>query len=315
MQLPVDPPIKISKLGAHITEVDEIIELPLYEFFNLATNPYIPRPIIDDNTNNIYVDEDTAHCLLLLSDGGVDGILVYSEGAGNAWYTQYVENAKGLVADKLDALAHKLLAGIDPEPVCGDIHINYSDIEDESNIEIVEGCYLEKEFRRVLSEQLGHQVVHLTGFVDPVIVVERNHPNLQNDPTKYGLLWEGWGRDFFIENMEIGLDMFSHPTDQGGPTLEQAIQDMTFVDAYLRSIAQPLTRGDIVDGQPVFIAEEKRYDVVTHQDDRGVYLAGRPEGIAWKELGTSFNLYRQDPAQNPFDILPADDAVLEMNME
>lgn len=315
MQLPIDPPIKISKLGAHITEVDEIIELPLYEYFNLAANPYVPRPIIDDNTNNIYVDEDTAHCLLVLSEAGADGILVYSEGTGNAWYTHYVENAKGLVADELDVLAHKLLAGIEPEPVSGHIHINYSDIEDASNIETAEGCYLEKEFRRVLSERLGRRAEHLTCFADPVIVVESNYPSPQTDPTKYGLLWEGWGRDIFIDNMEIGLDMFSHPTDQGGPTLEQAIHDMTFVDAYLRSIAQPLARNDIEDGQPVFIAEEKRYDIVTHQDKKGVYLAGRPDGIAWNELGTDYHLHRQDPAHNPFDILPADHEVLEMNME
>ena len=78
-------------------EVEKVITLYGKEFEKMRDCPINNNPYISEHSDLMYMDGDTAHCLLFLDANGSDGILVEAEGFGYARKSQFIPNARSLI--------------------------------------------------------------------------------------------------------------------------------------------------------------------------------------------------------------------------
>ena len=78
-------------------EVEKVITLYGREFEKMRDCPINDNPYISEHSDLMYMDGDTAHCLLFLDANGSDGILVEAEGFGYARKSQFIPNARAII--------------------------------------------------------------------------------------------------------------------------------------------------------------------------------------------------------------------------
>ncbi len=78
-------------------EVEKVITLYGREFEKMRDCPINDNPYISEHSDLMYMDDDTAHCLLFLDANGSDGILVEAEGFGYARKSQFIPNARAII--------------------------------------------------------------------------------------------------------------------------------------------------------------------------------------------------------------------------
>ncbi len=78
-------------------EVEKVISLNRERFEQLRDHPLEDFPEIAENKDLMYIEGDTAHCILFRNANGLDGILVESEGCDYARKSQYIPNAFDIV--------------------------------------------------------------------------------------------------------------------------------------------------------------------------------------------------------------------------
>ena len=78
--------------------VETSVTLSAEEFACFSQNLMNDYDFIRENIDRMYQDENGVnHCLLVLGEGGMDGILVESEGSTYARYSAFVPNARQLL--------------------------------------------------------------------------------------------------------------------------------------------------------------------------------------------------------------------------
>ena len=78
--------------------VEKAIAVSNAEFENLKRHPLRDNRLIAENVDIMYCDnDDKYHCLLVYDEEQGDGLLIESEGAAYARYSQYIPMAKELV--------------------------------------------------------------------------------------------------------------------------------------------------------------------------------------------------------------------------
>lgn len=78
--------------------VRKVIEFGAHEFRELRCNLGKPNYIIKQNAEMMGYYNGAFNCILFLNSDGKDGILVNSEGADYARYSQYIPNARDIIA-------------------------------------------------------------------------------------------------------------------------------------------------------------------------------------------------------------------------
>ena len=78
-------------------EVEKIIPLYGKRFEQMREHPLEDAPEIIDNRDLMYMEGNTAHCILFLDANGIDGILVEAEGADYARKSQFIPNARAII--------------------------------------------------------------------------------------------------------------------------------------------------------------------------------------------------------------------------
>ncbi len=98
-------------------EVEKVIILYGREFEKMRDCPINDNPYITEHSDLMYMDGDTAHCLLFLDANGSDGILVEVEGFGYARKSQFIPNARAIIeANDITAGEHLLHAELKAIP-------------------------------------------------------------------------------------------------------------------------------------------------------------------------------------------------------
>ena len=78
-------------------------------FSELKDHPLRDDPYIAEKRDLMFIDDDAAHCLLMVDYDSGDGILVESEGSNCARKSQFIPNAISLVENnELTASERKL---------------------------------------------------------------------------------------------------------------------------------------------------------------------------------------------------------------
>lgn len=78
-------------------EVEKVIPLYGKRFEQMKNHPLDDCPEIIENRDLMYMEGNTAHCILFLNANGSDGILVEAEGADYARKSQFIPNARAIV--------------------------------------------------------------------------------------------------------------------------------------------------------------------------------------------------------------------------
>ena len=92
-------------------EVEKVITLYGKRFEQMRDHPLEDAPEITENRDLMYMEGNTAHCLLFLDANGSDGILVEAEGADYARKSQFIPNARAIIeANDITAGEHQLHA-------------------------------------------------------------------------------------------------------------------------------------------------------------------------------------------------------------
>ena len=86
---------KESEFKTKACVVEKAIAVPHSEFDDLKRNPLQDNDLIADNVDLMYCNsDDNYHCLLIYDEEKSDGLLIESEGAPYARYSQYIPDAK-----------------------------------------------------------------------------------------------------------------------------------------------------------------------------------------------------------------------------
>lgn len=89
---------KESEFRTKSCVVEKAIVISNAEFENLKRHPLCDNRLIAENVDLMYCDRnDDYHCLLIYDEEQGDGLLIKSEGAAYARYSQYIPRAKELV--------------------------------------------------------------------------------------------------------------------------------------------------------------------------------------------------------------------------
>ena len=88
---------KQSEYEGEACAVDKVIELPAQRFNQFSRALLADYDFIAENKNAIRHDGDVRHCLLILDEGGMDGVLVDPQGYDYARYSAFVPNARSLL--------------------------------------------------------------------------------------------------------------------------------------------------------------------------------------------------------------------------
>ena len=78
-------------------EVEKVITLYGKRFEQMRDHPLEDAPEIIDNRELMYMEGNTAHCILFLDGNGSDGILVEAEGADYARKSEFIPNARAII--------------------------------------------------------------------------------------------------------------------------------------------------------------------------------------------------------------------------
>ncbi|MDD6278730.1 MAG: DUF6329 domain-containing protein [Oscillospiraceae bacterium] len=78
-------------------EVEKIIPLYGKRFEQMKNHPLDDCPEIIENRDLMYMEGNTAHCILFLDANGSDGILVEAEGADYARKSEFISNARAII--------------------------------------------------------------------------------------------------------------------------------------------------------------------------------------------------------------------------
>lgn len=134
---------KESRIETQPFAIDKVVELSEAEYAEFRQNLLESYDFIREHTNQLNVNNGVSRCLLVLGEGGGDGILVRSEGYDYARYTAYLPNARQvLLLDRhpsLEAYIKNICGLVDryckqavDSQLDGESRIRYSDVKYDS---------------------------------------------------------------------------------------------------------------------------------------------------------------------------------------
>lgn len=88
---------KDEEIRAHDCVVSAVVELPKAEFLHFQQNLLQDYPFIKEHVDDMFVDGDVSHCLLVMGEGCEDGVLVRSEGYDYARYSALLPHARSIL--------------------------------------------------------------------------------------------------------------------------------------------------------------------------------------------------------------------------
>lgn len=133
-------------------QIEKIIELPEKDFADFVAHPSVDRDFIAENAELMGQWDDVYHCLLVMGEGGNDGVLVESGGEKHTQHGAYIPHARDFVERELGRVAELLLNDISPDTETGDICIYLEDIEEATGAEVRDDSEIARIIYRILNE-------------------------------------------------------------------------------------------------------------------------------------------------------------------
>lgn len=124
-------------------EVEKVILLYGKRFEQMRDHPLEDAPEIIENRDLMYMEGNTAHCILFLDANGSDGILVEAEGSDYARKSQFIPNVRAIIEQndltdserKLHAELKAMADRIAELAHTGQETFIYEDVESDTNLQ------------------------------------------------------------------------------------------------------------------------------------------------------------------------------------
>jgi len=168
---------KSTDLRSPVCQIEKIIMKPHDEFTSLAYHPYADYGFITENHDYMGNWDNKNHCLLVLDEGGSDGILINASGYDSIRYGAYVSHARDYIEREMERAADLYLKSIPPDPETGEINIFLDDIAEHTGAEVTDDSEIARMFYSALQKHPG------VGAVEPVddcLVVTPKIGQIQN---------------------------------------------------------------------------------------------------------------------------------------
>lgn len=141
--------------------VEGVVTVPESVFSDLLVHPMVDRDFIAKHISLMYMDRnDIRHCLLVMGEGRVDGLLVESQGYEYARYAAYVPEATGIRYPSLLKMNQMLSAAVDfiiadgtSQTTDGHWSTSISKISEQMDWEVDEHAYLQEILAAMLLER------------------------------------------------------------------------------------------------------------------------------------------------------------------
>lgn len=109
MEFNIDLKRKPSSLLTPTCFVGAVVEIPLEQFQQLINDPLGNRDYIREHSSAMWQDGDQYHCLLVLSEDTLDGVLIEAEGYDHVQYGAYVSGAWLVLKAELEQVADRII--------------------------------------------------------------------------------------------------------------------------------------------------------------------------------------------------------------
>ena len=131
---------KESQLNICDCNIEKVVVLSEQEYRHFRANMGKKYDFIEENWKLMYAEGlpgvETYHCLLVMGEDSEDGVLVESEGAGNARYAAYQPNIKSYLREQLRMAADDILQGEMGKQADGSWFIGWDDIKEHLDITV-----------------------------------------------------------------------------------------------------------------------------------------------------------------------------------
>ena len=144
--------------------VDRVANIPADLFDRFMSQPqgrYSHFDFIEQNHVAPYQDDGVCHCLLVLCEGRVDGVLVQCDGYGGADLSSYLPGARDVVQAGLDRAAGFIVRQGAERTVSGSWFVYCEELEEKFGLSISEGNGLDAMLRDTLERRPEVEAVRM----------------------------------------------------------------------------------------------------------------------------------------------------------
>ena len=134
-------------------QVDKVVKLPNALFTTFMDYPLDRYEFIRDNAVETHQYDGFEHCLLVLDEDRIDGVLVQCGEDGRADYAAYVAGARDIVQAKLDRVANFIIRQGTQRTASGSWCVYCEELEELFGVTIREGNGLDVMMRETLERR------------------------------------------------------------------------------------------------------------------------------------------------------------------
>jgi len=160
---------KPTDLRPPACQIEKIILKPHDEFVSIAYDPNVDYRFIKENRDLMSEKNGINHCLLVLDEGGSDGILINAEGYDSIRYGAYVSHARDYIEREMERIADGFMRHYPTDPESGERLIWLGDVAEYAGADAVND---DSEIARMFYSALQkHPGVGSVEAVDDYLVV------------------------------------------------------------------------------------------------------------------------------------------------
>jgi len=160
------------------------MELPEKEFEYFTNCPPDGLDFVMENRSLMFWRDRVPHCMLVLREGGNDGMLVEAGCYYGPWNAKYISNARELIQHELERDADYVLRNIKPDEASGSIVIYLENLVDCDGHNLKGDCEIARMFYDAL---LKHPEVDGVTLSDDSLIVTSAQTQRQGLPLRLKL--------------------------------------------------------------------------------------------------------------------------------
>lgn len=124
--------------------IEKAVELSPDDFFQLQIGPLQEMPFITENKDCMFDDGSVKHCLLLLEQGGLDGVLIQSTGPDYPYYAAYISGMRDILNAELDRAAARIVQDAAEHTRDGNWRVSFDTLREQTGLNVQVGNGLDE---------------------------------------------------------------------------------------------------------------------------------------------------------------------------
>lgn len=131
-------------------QIEKVVDLSYEEFCKLKISPGERQTCVIENKSYMFSMDSIMHCLLVLGQGGNDGILIEAEGYDYPRYASYIPGMRDIVNAEMDRAADFIVRQAVESTTSGSWCVYFEELEEQLGLTIRAGNGLDSMLRLAL---------------------------------------------------------------------------------------------------------------------------------------------------------------------